>query len=211
MTPVAKVSRTSTAGPLVRADAGLVLAAVYLGIGIAGYLLAGQDATGGSLPVLWTAIAITAGSAVVLRRPNPLPASVARWVCPALVGPIALYPLFAPVLGLEIPVLTSLAGALLLTATLPMVLAIARLPPATAATSRAPLCPRIALAAALLILVRVASFEPLASPVVATDPMLGSAAGWVARLLVIANPCMATGGGIHRPAASRAEPGSPTC
>ncbi len=176
----------STAGPVVRADAGLVVAAVYLGIGIAGYLLAGQDATGGSLPVLWTAIAITAGSAVVLRRPNPLPASVARWVCPALVGPIALYPLFAPVLGLESPVLTSLAGALLLTATLPMVLAIAKLPPGDSGNLARAAVPAVGLAAALLILVPVASFEPLASPVVATDPMLGSAAGWVARLLVIA-------------------------
>jgi signal transduction histidine kinase len=185
MTPAAKVSRTSTAGPLVHADAGLFLAAAYLAVGVAGYLLAGQDATGGCLPVLWTAIAIAAGSAVVLRRTNPLPASVASWVCPALVGPIALYPLFAPVLAFESPVLTSLAGMLLLMATLPMALAIARLPPRDSGNLARAAVPAIGLAAALLVILPVASPGSAAGAVGAQDAAF-TASEWLSRVLVVA-------------------------
>ncbi len=186
MTSATEVSRPSTAGPLVRVDAGLLLAAVYLGVGVAGYLLTGPTPVGSSLPVLWTAITMAAGSAVVLRRPNPLPASVAPWVCPALVGPIALYPLFAPVLALESPVLTSMAGAFLLTATLPMVLAIARLPPGDSGNLARAAVPAIGLAAALLIILPFGSSEPVAGRVAAPDSAFASAAGWVARLMVLA-------------------------
>ena len=184
MTPAANVSRESTAGPLVRADPGLFLAAVYLGVAVAGYLLVGPTPIGSSLPVLWAAIAIAVGTTAVLRRPNPLPASVATWVCPALVGPIALYPLLAPGLVPAPAALTGLVAALLLAATLPMVLAIARLPPADAANLARAAVPAIGVAAALLIVIPAASSEAVTGPLAASDSAFLAAAGWVARLSV---------------------------
>jgi signal transduction histidine kinase len=170
MTPAAKASLLSAAGPLVRVDAGRLLAAAYLGVGLAGYLLAGQDSTGGSLPVLWTAIAVAAGSAVVLRRPSPLEASVARWVCPALVGPIAIYPLFGQVLAPGSPS-PALAGMFLLAATLPMAVAIAQLAPADRGNLARAAVPAVGLAAAVLVML----------------PGSGSTTSdWVARLFAVA-------------------------
>ena len=186
MTPAAEVSRPTTAGPLVRADAGLVLAAVYLGIGAAGYLLTGPTPDGSNLPVLWTAFAIAAGSAIVTRRPNQLPASVAPWVCPAAVGPVTLYPLFTPVLALGSPALTSLAAVLLLAATLPMVLAIARLRPGGYDNLVRAAVPAVGLAAALLVILPLASFAPAAVPGTSPESAFASAVGWVARLAVLA-------------------------
>ena len=77
--------------------AGLILAVAYLGAGVVGYLLAGPFPEGSSLPVLWAAIAIAVITARVWSRPNPLPSTVSPWVCPAVVGPIALYSIFGPV------------------------------------------------------------------------------------------------------------------
>ncbi len=184
MTPPAEVSPPSTARLLIREEAGLVVAGVYLGIGVAGYLLVGPTPMGSSLPVLWAAIAIAAGTATIVRRPTPLPEAVAPWVCPAIVGPLALYPAFAPVLGLGSPALTGLAAGLILAATLPMVLAIARLPPADNGNLGRAAVPALGLAAALLILLPLAS-QPGPGRAPAADFTFG-AAGWFARLLVLA-------------------------
>lgn len=186
MTPAATVPPPSTASSLVRAEAGVALAALYLGLGVVGYLVAGPTPMGGTLPVLWAAIAIAAGTAMVLRRPTPLPAAVALWVAPALVGPIALYPLFAPVLVLGSPVLTALASPLLAGATLPMVVAIARLPPRGNGNLARAALPALGLAAALAIILPVASYEPFGGPPAAPDDAFATVAGWVARLLVLA-------------------------
>jgi signal transduction histidine kinase len=186
MTPAATVAPPSTTSSLVRTEPGIVLAALYLGVGMVGYL-AGPTPLGGTLPVLWAAIAIGGATAIVLRRPTPLPATVAPWVCPALVGPVALYPLFAPVLGLGSPMLTALAAALLAGATLPMVLAIARLTPGANANLVRAAVPALGLAATFLVV------PPLLFGIVvgvgsgaAPDATFAAAMGWLAGLLVLA-------------------------
>jgi signal transduction histidine kinase len=178
MTPAGILSRRSSVSSTARAEAGLVLAALYLAIGVVGYLLAGSSSAGSSLPVLWAAIAIAGGTAVVLRRPTPIPAAVAPWVSPALVGPLVLYPMFAPVLFLESAAQTALTAVLLLAAVLPMVVAIVRLTPGERTLVRAAV-PAFGLAAALLIV--LASTGSVAVPAVAF-----ASATWLARLLVLA-------------------------
>jgi signal transduction histidine kinase len=177
MTAARILSRRSTVIASARADAGVVLAALYLAIGVAGYLLAGSSPAGSSLLVLWAAIAIGGGAAVVLRRPTPLPAAVAAWVSPALVGPLVLYPTFAPVLFLASPTQTGLAAVLLLAAVLPMVIAIARLTPGDRALGRAAV-PALALAAAVMIVLA-------ATGSVGVSEGAFASAAWMARLLVL--------------------------
>lgn len=154
-TPAAKVSRASAVNPRVRPHPGTLLAVAYLGAGTLGYVLADpmledQATQGGSLPALWAAIAITLVTATVLSRPNPLPPTVAPWVCPAIVGPIALYPLFGQVLA-PYSAAPVLAGLLLLAATLPMVLAIVRLPPTGSRYLARSVVPALGLAYLLLV------------------------------------------------------------
>ncbi len=186
MTPAATVAPPSTATSRVRAEPGVVLAALYLGVGIVGYLVGGPTPMDGSLPVLWAAIAIAAGTAIVLRGPTLLPAAVAPWVCPALVGPVALYPLFAPVLVLGSPVLTALASALLLGATLPMVLAIARLPPGDNGNLARAAVPALGLAAALAIILPLVPGGPVGGPAASPGSTFAATAGWLALLTMLA-------------------------
>jgi signal transduction histidine kinase len=178
MTPAGTLSRRSSVSSTARAEAGLVLAALFLAIGVVGYLLVGPSTAGSGLPVLWAAMAIAGATAVVLRRPTPLPAAVAAWVSPALIGSFALYPMFAPVLFLESAVQTGLAAVLLLVAVLPMVVAIGRLTPGDRTLLRAAV-PAFGLAAALLIV--LASTGSVGVPSVAI-----ASAAWMARLLVLA-------------------------
>jgi signal transduction histidine kinase len=185
MTPAATVAPPSTTSSLARAEPGFVLAALYLGVGVLGYL-AGPTPLGGTLPVLWAALAIGVATALVLRRPTPLPATVAPWVCPALVGPVALYPLFAPVLGLGSPILTALAAALLAGATLPMVLAIARLTPGATGNLVRAAVPALGLAAAFVVILPFTSDGLVVRLGAAPDAPFAAATGWLARLLVVA-------------------------
>jgi len=178
MTPAGLLSRRSSVSQAARAEAGLVLAALYLAIGIAGYLLAGSSPAGSSLPVLWAAIAIAGGAAVVFQRPTPLAAGVAPWVCAALVAPLALYPVFAPVLFIESAAETGFAAALLLLAVLPMVVAIERLAPGDGTLLRGAV-PALGLAATLMI--ALAATGSVGVPAVAF-----AWATWLARLLVLA-------------------------
>ena len=181
-TPAAKVSRASAVNPRVGPHPGTLLAGAYLGAGILGYLLAGPTPQGSSLPVLWAAIAIAATTATVLSRPNPLPPTVAPWVCPAVVGPVALYPLFGLVLapGSSAP---ALAGLLLLAAALPMVIAIVRLPPTGSRYLARSLVPALGLAY-LLLLVRDVAGSASGDGSEAAATSVGSAM-WAAHMLVV--------------------------
>lgn len=183
-TPAAKVSRASAVNPRVGPHPGTLLAGAFLGAGILGYLLAGPTPQGSSLPVLWAAIAITAVTATVLNRTNPLPSTVAPWVCPAVVGPVAVYPLVGLVLAPESSA-PALAGLLLLAASLPMMVAIVRLPPADDGNLARAAVPALGLGTALLVVLSLASSDPWAVPVSAPDSTFASAVGWAARLLVL--------------------------
>lgn len=185
MTPAANASRISEAIPPLRAEAGLALAGVYLAAGVVGYVLVGPTSTGGGLPVLWAAMAIAAGAAVVARRPGPLPAAVAPWVCPALVGPVALEPVFAPVLALGSAAQTGLAAALLLAATLPMAISIARLQPGGRGSLARGAVPALGLAAVLVAILPVGPSDPVNGPLAVPDAV-AAAAGWAARVAVLA-------------------------
>jgi signal transduction histidine kinase len=158
----------------------------YLGAGIIGYLLAGPFSEGSSLPVLWAAIAIAAVTASVWSRPNPLPSTVSPWVCPAVVGPIALYPILGPVLSVGSPATTTLAGMLLLVSTLPMVIAIARLPPADHGNLARAAVAALGLDIVLLVIVSLAASDPGLAPTSAPFENPASTAGWAARLFVLA-------------------------
>jgi signal transduction histidine kinase len=177
MTPARILSPRSSVISSARAEAGVVLAALYLAIGVAGYLLAGSSPAGSSLLVLWAAVAIGGGAAVVLRRPTPLPAAVAPWVSPALVGPLVLYPTFAPVLFLESPTQTGLAAGLLLAAVLPMLVTIGRVTPGDRTLVGAAV-PGFGLAAALLIVLAITGSVGVPTTEFAS-------AAWMARLLVL--------------------------
>jgi signal transduction histidine kinase len=182
MTPAAKISRTSAVNPRVGPHPGMLLAGAYLGAGILGYLLAGPTPQGSSLPVLWAAIAIAAVTTTVLSRPNPLPPTVAPWVCPAIVGPVAIYPLFGLVLAPESPV-PALAGLLLLAATLPMVLAIVRLPPTGSRSLARSAVPALGLATFLLVVSDFAGSTSGDGPGAAATTI--GTATWAAHLLVV--------------------------
>jgi signal transduction histidine kinase len=181
-TPAAKVSRTSAVNPRVGPHPGMLLAGAYLGAGVLGYLLAGPTPQGSSLPVLWAAIAIAAVTATVLNRPNPLPPTVAPWVCPAIVGPVAIYPLFGLVLAPESSA-PALAGLLLLAATLPMVLAIVRLPPTGSRYLARSVVPALGLAYLLLVVPDFAGSTSGDGPQAAATTI--GTAMWAAHLLVV--------------------------
>jgi len=181
-TPAARVSRTSAVNPRVGPHPGMLLAGAYLGAGVLGYLLAGPTPEGSRLPVLWAAIAIAAMTAVVLNRPNPLPPTVAPWVCPAVVGPVAIYPLFGLVLAPE-SAAPALAGLLLLAATLPMVLAIARLPPTGSRYLARSVVPALGLAYLLLVVPDFAGSTSGDGPEAAATTI--GTAMWAAHLLVV--------------------------
>ena len=176
MTPAVRVSRLSWGHSSAR-HAGLILAVAYLGAGVIGYLLAGPIPEGSSLPVLWAAIAIAAVTATVLSRPNPLPSTVSPWVCPAVVGPIALYPIFGPVLALDSAAATALAGVLLLASTLPMVIAIARLSPADHGNLARAAVPALGLGTFFLVIVSLAASDPGLVPASAPIATPASPAG----------------------------------
>ncbi len=78
---------------------GLLVALGYLVVGVLGYATSrprselGVAEGGGSLVVLWVAFAVLALAMWLVRRPSSLPRDVAPWVLPAVVGPLALYPL----------------------------------------------------------------------------------------------------------------------
>jgi signal transduction histidine kinase len=185
-TPAAKVSRTSAANPRVGPHPGMLLAVAYLGAGILGYLLVGPTHQGSSLPVLWAAIAIAAVTATVLNRSNPLPPTVAPWVCPAIVGPLALYPIFGPVLALDSAAATAFVAVLLLASTLPMVIAIVRLPPGDHGNLARAAVPALGLGTFFLVIVPVAASNPGLATASAPIATPASTAGWAARLLVLA-------------------------
>lgn len=87
----------------------VLLAGLYLLLGVGAYWLGNRSSAptswqllgergGGMLVTLWVAVAAFAGLAVALPRAAGLPdriAHVAPWILPAVVGPIALYPLAA--------------------------------------------------------------------------------------------------------------------
>jgi signal transduction histidine kinase len=185
MTPGVRVSRLS-GGQSSATRAGVILAIAYLAAGVVGYLLVGPTPEGSSLPALWTAMAIAAVAATVVSRPNPLPSTVAPWVCPAVVGPIALYPIFGPVLSLDSAAVTALAGILLLGSTLPMVIAIARLPPADHGNLVRAAVPALGVATFIVIIVSLAASDPGSVPAPAPIATPASPAGWAARLFVLA-------------------------
>jgi signal transduction histidine kinase len=184
MTPSVRISRLSRVHSSAR-HAGPILAVAYLVAGVIGYLLAGPTPEGSSLPVLWAAIAITAVTATVLSRPNPLPSTVSPWVCPAVVGPVALYPIFGPLLSLDSAAATALAGALLLASTLPIVIAIARLPPADPRNLLRAAVPALGLSTLLLISVALTASDPGSGPDSARVATPASAAEWAGRLLLL--------------------------
>ena len=181
MTAAVRISRLSrvhsSAG-----RAGPILAVAYLVAGVVGYLLVGPAPQGSSLPVLWAAIAIAVVTATVLSRPNPLPSTVAPWVCPAAAGPVALYPIFGPMLALDSAVATALMGALLLASTLPMMIAIARLPPADPRNLLRAAVPALGLGTLLLIFVALTTSDPGSEPAPA---LAASIASWGAHLFVL--------------------------
>lgn len=185
MTPGVRVSRLFAGQPNAR-HAGLTIAVGFLGYGAVGYLLAGPFPQGSSLPVLWAAIAIAAVTASVVSRPNPLPSTVSPWVCPAVVGPIALYPIFGPVLSLDSAAVTALAGVLLLGSTLPMVIAIARLTPADHGNLARAAVPALGLGTVFVVIVSLAASEPGLVPAPTPIATLASPTGWAARLFVLA-------------------------
>lgn len=109
-------------------QAGVLVAVGYLVVGTVGYAAGGSDQTGWSggstLVVLWVAAAMLVTGVFAVERLSALPASVAPWAVPAVVAPLALYPLTQA---------GDLAGALVVVlwplAALPLGLAVSRLEP----------------------------------------------------------------------------------
>lgn len=160
--------------------AGSLLAGAYLVAGSVAYA-ADRPAPdnvdgGGSLVTLWVALAVFAVVAWAIHRLNPLPATVAPWVVPALVGPLALYPLFLHPLEYDSAMSTALAAALWLASGLPLAVAVTGLGPSDRRYLGLAILPGAAIGLLLLIV----------DPAVGQLPDGPASPGlWVARLLVV--------------------------
>lgn len=176
-------------------------AGLYLLLGISAYWLGGQpsgetssqilgETDGGMLVALWVATALFVGLAWAIRSAARLPvriALVAPWVLPAVVGPIALYPLAA------IPGDAAVVAVAILwpTAVLPLGLGIAGLAPEGQA--------RLMVATgAMAVLAMAVGLVPL---VLDVDPIPVLFARFVFAASVVGLAAVAVFGGSRDPAA----------